>query len=233
MWNPFNNIPMPNTQNQINMNLNEEQIKEIIKPYQEKIKKLEKELEEKEEEISKLKAQLMLNNQFNMNNQQLMNNNLNQMNNGFQPMNIMNNRLNQINNEFPKIKMEGIISGDFKCPKCGNKNGLSSISDSTYFSTWILWQKRGNKWIIGCYGDGGINYVWWWNVFKYIPPENGEGRPKKCWDSFGGATEKDWIKGHYKWKCLECGHYSKTFTEFIENLDELNKGKEDEEEENY
>ena len=79
----------------------------------------------------------------------------------------------------------------------------------------LLGKKRGNKWIIGCYG-ADINDVWWWSVFNYQHLDNAD---KKCWDKYGGATEEEWTKGHYKWKCQNCEHHSKTFTEFIENLD--------------
>ena len=63
-------------------------------------------------------------------------------------------------------------------------------------------------------------------VCKYIWAENSgcsaDNADKKCWDKFGGATEEEWTKGHYKWKCQNCEHHSKTFTEFIENLDDSN-----------
>ena len=121
--------------------------------------------------------------------------------------------------------MSDIISWIFKCPKCGTEKCIASISNSTYYSTWITWQKKGNKWIIGCYGYD-INDVWWWCVFDYQHCEKGD---KRCWEKFGGATEEEWTKGHFKWKCQCCEHHSKTFTEFIENLKDLNDDNNDEE----
>ena len=110
------------------------------------------------------------------------------------------------------------ISGIFICPQCGTQNEISSISSDTLYSTWSAWQKRGNKWIIGCYGGYDKNDIWWWDVFKYFHGENGD---KVCWEKFGGSTEEKWTKGHYKWRCMSCQHYSTTFTDFIKNIDEL------------
>ena len=115
------------------------------------------------------------------------------------------------------------ISGIFICPKCGAENILSSLSDTTYYSTWKVWQKRYNKWIIGCFGYYE-NDIWWWDIFHYVHEEKGD---KKCWNRYGGSTENEWIKKHYKWKCEKCGYYSNTFTDFIINKDALNDDNED------
>ena len=110
------------------------------------------------------------------------------------------------------------ISGIFICPKCGIKNNIASLSNSTYYSTWIVWQKRGNKWIIGCIGYNE-NDIWWWDIFNYVHDKNGD---EKCWNRYGGSTEEDWTKKHYKWKCQSCEYHSKTFTDFIMKKDTLN-----------
>ena len=97
MWNNPNNfnMPMQNMPNQF-LNLNQNNLQELIKPYKEKIKKLEQELEEKNEEITQLKLQLLQYN--NSNNQQFMNNNMGQMSNNMNQMNMFNNNMNQMNN---------------------------------------------------------------------------------------------------------------------------------------
>ena len=110
------------------------------------------------------------------------------------------------------------ISGDFKCPKCGVENAVASLSSSTHYSTWMAWKKRANKWIIGCVGYENEKPIWWWDVFRYVHQENGD---EKCWDIRGGSTEEDWIKGHYTWKCMACEYRTKTFKDFIENVETL------------
>ena len=104
--------------------------------------------------------------------------------------------------------------GNFKCPRCGAENLVASLSSSTHYSTWIKWQKREDKWIIGYVG----NPIWWWDVFNYIHEKNGD---IKCWDIRGGSTEENWIKGHYTWICQRCNHHCKTFKDFIENPETL------------
>ena len=107
------------------------------------------------------------------------------------------------------------ISGDFKCPKCGVENAVASLSSSTHYSTWMTWP---NRWIIGCVGYENEKPIWWWDVFRYVHQENGD---EKCWDIRGGSTEEDWIKGHYTWKCMACEYRTKTFKDFIENVETL------------
>ena len=114
--------------------------------------------------------------------------------------------------------------GTFKCPRCCRDPYLSSLSSSTHYSTWIEWQKRDDKWIIGCVGYIGEKPIWWWDIFSYTHTENGD---EKCWDIRGGSTEEKWLEGHYQWKCERCGHKAKSFTNFIENVETLDDDNED------
>ena len=34
-------------------------------------------------------------------------------------------------------------------------------------------------------------------------------------------SRADWIKGHYTWKCMACEYRTKTFKDFIENVETL------------
>lgn len=88
------NFPMQNMQNQ-NIILNQAQINELIKPYQDEIEQLHEKLKKKDLEITQLKARLMQNNNSNINNQQYFINNPNNP----VPMDILNNNFNPIINQ--------------------------------------------------------------------------------------------------------------------------------------
>lgn len=88
------NFPMQNMQNQ-NIILNQAQINELIKPYQDEIEQLHEKLKKKDLEITQLKARLMQNNNSNINNQQYFINNPNNP----VPMDIFNNNFNPIINQ--------------------------------------------------------------------------------------------------------------------------------------
>ena len=117
-----------------------------------------------------------------------------------------------------------LTSGILKCRKCKAEKQVASLSNSTYYSTWIKWQKIDDKYILGCYGDGGEANVWWWDVTHYVHEKDGD---EVCWNRYGGSTEKEWIKIHYKWKCLNCCSYFTSFTDFIENNEENEENEEE------
>ena len=108
-------------------------------------------------------------------------------------------------------------SGILKCPKCGVEKAVASFTYSGYYSTWIVWKKRENKWIIGCVGYKDEYPYWWWSATSYIHEKNGD---KKCWDKLRGSTEEEWTKKHNKWKCEVCGYHSTTFLDFVVEKDE-------------
>ena len=119
MWNNpgINNMPMQNMPNQF-MNLNQNNLQELIKPYKDKIKKLEKELEEKSEEITQLKLQLLQYN--NSNKQQFMNNNMDNMNNIMNQMCMMNINMNQMNMMNNNMNRMGMMNDNMN--QMGNMN---------------------------------------------------------------------------------------------------------------
>lgn len=113
----INNMPMQTMPNQF-MNLNQDNLQELIKPYKDKIKKLEKELEEKSEEITQLKLQLLQYN--NSNKQQFMNNNMDNMNNIMNQMCMMNINMNQMNMMNNNMNRMGMMNDNMN--QMGNMN---------------------------------------------------------------------------------------------------------------
>ena len=118
------------------MDLNDEKIIELIKPYQEKIKKLQEEISQKELEITQLKFKLY---QYNNDNQQI-NNSKNQMINS----NLSDNNYLVINMEFengPKVSVQCKTNDKLEVPIQHFLN-LTMIKKEDY--DFII-MKRGKK----------------------------------------------------------------------------------------